>query len=137
MKSDELLPSILLVDDDPDDVFMTKRLLLKAGVRNGIVALSNGQEALDYLKGVCAAGPRPCLLLLDLKLPRVDGFTVLNWIRQQRPLRGLKVVILSGSDEPRDRQRAHALGADGYLVKHPDPAVLRRFIDGDSPPSRS
>lgn len=135
--SADLLPSILLVDDDPDDVFMTKRLLLKAGVRNGIVTLSNGQEALDYLKGVCAAGPRPCLLLLDLKLPRVDGFEVLAWIREQRQLRDLKVVILSGSDEPRDRQRARSLGADGYLVKHPGPEAFRQLVDNCAATSRN
>lgn len=136
MKPDELLPSILLVDDDPDDVFTTKRLLLKAGVRNGIVTLGNGQEALDYLKGVCAAGPRPCLLLLDLKLPRVDGFEVLSWIREQRQLRDLKVVVLSASDQAPDRQRARSLGANGYLVKHPPADILRQLLEEPEAPPR-
>lgn len=124
----DLLPSILVVDDDPDDLFMTKRLLLKAGVKNGIVSLRSGEETIGYLRGCCAAKASPSLLLLDIKMPRVTGFEVLAWAKQQPELQSMRVFMLSGSDEPSDRERAHALGADGYLVKHPSAPALTELV---------
>jgi two-component system, response regulator len=123
-----LLPAILVVDDNPDDLFLTKRLLLKAGARNGIVPLTGGAEAITYLKAAALSEPQPGLVFLDIKMPDVDGFEVLHWARKQRLLRGLAIYMLSGSDEPQDRQRAADLGANGYLVKHPTHLELKAVL---------
>jgi CheY-like chemotaxis protein len=122
-------PSVLIVDDDPDDLFMTKRLLLKAGVKHGIVSLRSGEETLGYQKGCCATDVPPCLMVLDIKMPQVTGFEVLAWVRKQSALQRTKIYMLSGSDEPVDRTRAGELGADGYLVKHPPASVLTEILE--------
>ena len=114
--------TILLVEDNDDDVFALRRAIKKAGVSNPLRVATDGQQAIDYLM---AAGdparkeqtPLPFLVLLDLKLPYRDGFEVLDWIRRQPQLGQVMVVMLTGSDEPRDHQRAYALGARSYLVK--------------------
>ena len=129
----DLLPSILIADDDPDDLFFTKRVLLKAGVKNPLVPLRDGEEVIHFLKTSLIAAetaePKPCLLFLDIKMPRCDGFEVLEWTRKQEALNELKIVILSGSDEPRDRKRAADLGADNYLVKPAEPKNLKNIVD--------
>jgi CheY-like chemotaxis protein len=106
---------ILQVEDSEDDVFMMKRVLKKAGVQNPVRVAWNGQEAVDYLMAALdperrAGYPLPFLILLDLKLPYRDGFEVLEWIRTQPRLAEVVVVMLTGSGEARDRQRALALG---------------------------
>src|SRR5438105_2103316 len=103
--------TILLVEDSADDVFFLQRALKKAQIENPLQVVVDGQQALDYLGGVGNYSnrkefPLPCLLLLDLKLPRVNGFEVLGWIRQQASLSSLPVVILTSSGEQRDRKRA-------------------------------
>lgn len=126
--------TILLVEDNPDDVFIFKHALKGARITNPMTVVTNGQEAVDYL---CARGrfadrekhPLPFLLFLDLKLPYLDGFEVLSWIRQQPALRSMPVVVLSGSDEPMDLQRVTTLGARSYMVKPPEPDALRQFMD--------
>jgi CheY-like chemotaxis protein len=126
------LPPILIADDDPDDLFFTKRVLVKAGVKNPLVPLHDGEEVIKFLITALTempkADPKPCLLLLDIKMPRRDGFEVLEWIRNQKALDALKIVILSGSDEPRDRERASDLGADDYLVKPADVKHIQNII---------
>lgn len=114
--------TILQVEDSEDDVFIMKRVLKKAGVENPVRVAWNGQEAVDYLAAALDPvrredHPLPYLVLLDLKLPYRDGFEVLEWIRRQPGLDEVKVVMLTGSGETRDRQRALALGARAYLVK--------------------
>lgn len=115
-------PTILQVEDSEDDVFMMKRVLKKAGVPNPVRVAWDGQQAMDYLAAALDPArrqdhPLPVLVLLDLKLPYRDGFEVLEWIRAQPALADLHVVMLTGSGEARDRQRALALGARAYLVK--------------------
>ena len=122
--------TILLVEDEPNDVFFMQQAMQKAGIVNPIQVASNGQEAIDYLKGACkfadrAEFPLPCLVLLDLKLPYVMGLDVLRWIRQQHGLPVI-VVILSSSKEEEDIATAYRLGANGYLVKPPD---LGKLLD--------
>lgn len=126
--------TILLVEDDQDDVFIFQRALVAANVMNPVVVVTTGQAAVDYLanKGEYADAkkyPRPFVIFLDLKLPYLDGFEVLTWIRKQPHLNSVVVVVLSGSDESRDHQRAYALGARSYLVKPPNAQEIRQFMD--------
>ena len=120
--------AILLVEDEENDVFFMQEALKKAGVLNPIRVASDGQQAIDYLKGAGKFAnreefPLPCLVLLDLKLPYVMGLDVLKWIRQQPRLPAI-VVILSSSKAEEDVVTAYRLGANGYLVKPPDSGKL-------------
>ena len=126
--------TILLVEDDQDDIFIFKRALVAANVLNPVVVLNNGQAAVDYLshQGEYSSpekNPLPFVIFLDLKLPYLDGFEVLTWIRQQPQLRSVIVVVLSSSDESRDHKRAYELGARSYLVKPSGAQEIRQFMD--------
>lgn len=128
--------TILLVEDSEDDAFAFRRALKKAGVTHRVEVASDGRQALDYLLQVITGGdadrfPPPAIVFLDLKLPYHDGMEILEWIRRQAALSQLKVIVLSGSDEPRDRERAKSLGARGYLVKPATPDDLRRALEMD------
>jgi len=116
------LYTILLVEDDPNDVLLIQRAFRKSNVANPIQVVGDGEEAIAYLsgQGPCADReryPLPLLLLLDLKLPRKSGFEVLEWLRQQPGLKRLPVVVLTSSAETPDVNRAYDLGANSYLVK--------------------
>ena len=116
------LHTILLVEDDPNDVLLIRRAFGKSDVANPIQVVGDGEEAIAYLsgRGPCADReryPLPVLLLLDLKLPRKSGFEVLEWLRQQRGLKRLPVAVLTSSAETPDINRAYDLGANSYLVK--------------------
>jgi CheY-like chemotaxis protein len=113
---------ILVVEDNEDDVFLMKRMLKSSGVSLPVVAVENGQLALDYLSS--DAHPQPAVVFLDLKLPLLSGHEVLAWIRQQPHLEGLAVVVVTSSDEPSDVRRAYSLGANSYLVKPLTPRQL-------------
>ena len=115
---------ILLVEDSEDDVFLMKRALKEAGIKNPLFAVEDGEQAIAYLSGTGpftdrAEHPLPKLLFLDLKLPLKSGHEVLAWIRKQELLKPLVVVVLTSSDEPSDVTRAYQLGANSYLVKPP------------------
>jgi CheY-like chemotaxis protein len=114
--------AILLVEDNEDDVFLTKRALAGAGVVNPVFVVQDGQEAVSYLAGEGAftdraTYPLPALVFLDWKLPLKSGHEVLKWIREQSALESLVVVVLTSSNEPADLRRAYSLGASSYLVK--------------------
>lgn len=133
MSTPDALPPILIADDDPNDLFLVRRRLQKAGVKHPIITFSNGEELLGFLREVDGtvgkdAERRPCLVFVDIKMPRVDGFEVLRWIRRQRTLKDLPVVVLSGSDEPRDIQRANELGAAHYMTKLPSAEEFAKKI---------
>jgi CheY-like chemotaxis protein len=118
------------VEDEEDDVFFMRQAMKKTGVLNPLQVASNGQEAIDYFKGTGKFAdreefPLPCLVLLDLKLPRVMGLDVLKWIREQ-PEAATIVVILTSSKEEADIATAYRLGANGYLVK---PSHLPQLTD--------
>jgi CheY-like chemotaxis protein len=120
--------TILQVEDDPNDVFFFKQAMKRAGATNPIQVACNGQQAIDYLKGVGpfsdrVAYPLPCLVLLDLKLPHVMGLDVLRWIRQQ-PDSVRVVVLLSASGQESDIATAYRLGANGYLIKPSEASQL-------------
>lgn len=124
---------ILLAEDDPNDVFFMQRALDKAGVNLPVRVARNGQEAIDYLSGSgkfsdSAGFTLPQLLLLDMKMPFVDGFEVLEWVRSQPALKELPVIILTSSSEDRDRQRAAELGAKAYFVKPPTREMVLQIL---------
>jgi CheY-like chemotaxis protein len=113
---------ILVAEDDPTDAYFFQRAFKRAGIPVTLHFVRDGQEVLDYLEGKGqfadrTAHPLPQLALLDLKMPRLDGFDVLEWVRKQPAFNSLQLVIFSSSDEPRHINRAYGLGANSYLVK--------------------
>ncbi|HEX9454766.1 MAG TPA: response regulator [Candidatus Binatia bacterium] len=121
--------ALLLVEDNEDDVFLMKRALKEAHVSNQLYIVEDGQEALDYLAGTGKFTdrenyPLPALVFLDLKLPYISGHEVLAWIRGQKELESLVVIILTSSNEASDLSRCYSLGANSYLVKPPTPEQL-------------
>lgn len=126
-------PTILLVEDSEDDVFIMKHALKRAGVANPLQVVTDGQMAIDYLAGKGRFSdrgrfPLPFIVFLDLKLPYVHGHEVLSWIHTEEALNSLVVIVLTSSNEERDHQRAYALGARSYLVKPPTPDALLEVI---------
>ncbi len=114
---------ILLVEDNPDDVTLTMRALKSNNITNEVVVANDGAQALDYLFGAGgSAGPEelPAVVLLDLKLPKVNGLEVLQRIRADEGTRLLPVVILTSSDEERDVIQGYSLGANSYVRKPVD-----------------
>lgn len=113
---------ILVAEDNPHDAYFLQRAFSKAGINAPMHFVQDGREAVDYLAGQEEyrdrdAYPLPHLLLLDIKMPLMDGMQVLKWLREQPGLRRLPVIILSSSAEPRDVNLAHELGANGYTMK--------------------
>src|ERR1043166_5515933 len=116
-----MMKSILLVEDDENDVFFFKYAMKKESLGNPLQVARDGQEAIDYLEGTGKFAnreefPMPYLIVLDLKLPFVMGLDVLKWIREQPQLSPI-VVVLSSSPENADIEAAYRLGATAYLVK--------------------
>src|SRR6266481_326981 len=113
---------ILLAEDDSNDVLLIQRAFQKAGLRNTLKTVRDGDQAISYLsgKGIYSDReqyPLPFLLLLDLKMPGTDGFEVLQWLRSEPELKRLLVVVLTSSNLQADVDRAYELGANSYLVK--------------------
>src|SRR5579872_342257 len=122
--------SILLVEDNPDDEMLTIRALQKNNIRNEVIVARDGVEALDYLFGTGAFTGRdltrmPQVVLLDLKLPKIDGLEVLRRLRADERTRLLPVVILTSSNETQDLMRGYGLGANSYIRK---PVDFSEFI---------
>jgi two-component system response regulator len=112
---------ILLVEDNPDDVRLTLRALQKNHIANPVVVARDGVEALDYLFGPAAEGrDPPAVMLLDLKLPRVDGLEVLRRVRADTRTKLLRVVVLTSSREDADVLGSYANGANSYIRKPVD-----------------
>ncbi len=122
---------ILLVEDNPDDVQLTLRALKKSKIANDVVIAQDGVEAMDYLfaTGKYTGRDRrilPQVILLDLKMPRLDGFEVLHRLRSDERTRLLPVVVLTTSSEDRDRVESYKLGANSYIRK---PVDFEQFVD--------
>jgi two-component system, response regulator len=122
---------ILLVEDNPDDEALTLRALKKNNIRNEVVIARDGVEAVDYLFGTGAHAGRdlsimPPVILLDLRLPKMDRFEVLERFRYSEFTRSLPVVILTTSSEDQDRIRGHDLGANSFVRK---PVEFDKFIE--------
>lgn len=121
---------VLLVEDNPNDAEMTMRALMKNNVVNSITHLSDGAQALDYLfrQGEYAGrtpGHNPKLILLDLKMPKVDGIEVLRKIKENEDLRTIPVVVLTSSNQDPDIRICYSLGVNSYVVK---PVAFEAFI---------
>ena len=121
---------ILLVEDNPDDVELTRIAFAEAKIANELVVVSDGAQALDYLfaRGEYAhrdPGDLPSIVLLDLNLPKVDGREVLQAIRASEATRSLPVVVLTTSAEPFDVEASYALGVNSYIQK---PVDFERFV---------
>lgn len=125
---DEKLLHILLVDDDEVDVMNVQRAFKKNNISNPLYIASNGLEALDLLRGQGAQqipGPRR-LVLLDLNMPKMNGLEFLRAIREDPALRSLTVVVLTTSDDERDRIEAYNLNVAGYILK---PVTFTAFVE--------
>lgn len=123
--------SILLVEDDPNDVLLIRRAFRKANLANPLQVVGDGEQAEAYLSGRGPYAdrerhPLPVLVLLDLKLPRRSGLEVLEWLRGQPALSRVRIVVLTSSREASDVNRAYDLGASSYLVK---PVAFDSLID--------
>jgi CheY-like chemotaxis protein len=123
-----LASTILLVEDNPDDILLIRRAFRKAGAFDSLEVVEDGEQAVAYLGGTgdYAARELPAVVLLDLKLPRRSGIEVLEWLRSQPGLRRIPVVVLTGSGERSDVNRAFDAGANSYLVK---PVQFDALID--------
>jgi len=110
---------ILLAEDNSDDVLITRRAWKKGQIKNKLYVVRDGEEALEFLyrKGEYSDSPRPCLMLLDLKMPSVDGFEVLETIKGDSSLKKMPVIILTTSSWTKDIEYAYELGANSYIVK--------------------
>jgi CheY-like chemotaxis protein len=122
---------ILLVEDNPDDVKLTLRALKKSNISNKVIVVGDGVEALDYLFGTGKfaghdIGLLPQVVLLDLKMPKLDGLEVLHRIRANERTKLLPVVILTTSSEDKDRVESYKLGANSYIRK---PVDFNQFVD--------
>ena len=119
---------ILLVEDDPGDVLMTREAFEHHKIRNALHVVSDGVEALEFLKreGRFGEAPRPGLILLDLNLPRKDGREVLGEIKQDPRLRSIPVVVLTTSEADEDILRSYDLHANAYVTK---PVDFERFVE--------
>jgi len=117
------LPIVCVVEDNPDDERLTIRALRKGQIANEIKVARNGEEALNMLLN---ADPLPCVVLLDLKLPKIDGLEVLRRIRADERTQLLPVVVLTSSSEDRDIVESYSLGANSYVRK---PVEFDRFTE--------
>jgi two-component system response regulator len=125
---------VLLVEDNPDDVDLTIRAFHKNAIHAEIVVARDGEEALDYLSAACAkeGGGRamPKVVLLDLKLPKLDGIEVLRRLRADEPTRRLPVVVLTSSNEERDIVASYDFGANSFVRKPITFPELVKAVEG-------
>jgi CheY-like chemotaxis protein len=126
----DTLKRILLVEDDPRDVELTLTALEDHKLANEVTVARDGQEALDYLyrRGQFSTRPNdnPAVILLDLKLPKVDGLEVLKQIKSDEQLKTIPVVVLTSSHEEQDMMRSYKLGVNAYVVK---PVDFHEFVN--------
>jgi CheY-like chemotaxis protein len=125
--------SVLLVEDNADDVFIMQRAWQKAAVQNPLRVVSDGKQAVDYLSGNGEFSDRrqhpiPCLILLDIKLPHMTGFEVVAWLRKYEPCCTIPAVFLTSSNADLDIHQAYKLGGNAYLVKPPTPEKLIQML---------
>src|SRR5688572_9131507 len=114
--------TILIVDDDENDIFFVKRAFTEINVHCTFQMMKNGQDTIDYLAGIGEYAnrrkyPLPMMILMDLKMPIMDGFQVLAWLRARDGIKVIPTVVFSSSDLPQDITRAYELGANSFMTK--------------------
>jgi CheY-like chemotaxis protein len=124
---------ILLVEDNRDDVFFVQRAFYTAQIKHPLFTVEDGEQAMEYLSGTGrytdrTVYPMPRLILADLKMPRVNGFDLVAWIRKAPHCRFIPIVILSSSALPGDVNRAYIVGANAYMIKPADATSLQRLF---------
>jgi CheY-like chemotaxis protein len=136
-------PTILLVEDNEEDAFLLQRALRRASIDCSLQHATDGEVAIDYLSGNGkyadrSQHPLPTLMLLDLKMPYVNGFEVLEWLATRPDLSHVRTIILTSSGEERDRERAEHFGVQSYFVKPPTPelmAAVLKFLEATCSPA--
>jgi CheY-like chemotaxis protein len=131
--TDGTMQTIVLVEDNEDDVALLRRAFQRAAIANPLHVVGDGEAAMQYLAGEGGHAdhtqhPLPALMLLDLRLPRYSGFEVLAWLRNQPGLKRLVTVILTSSPQTADIAQAYDLGANSYLVKPGTPSDLVAMV---------
>lgn len=133
MTDEPSLQPILITDDESEDRFFLQKALQKAGVKNPILEFRDGADLIEFLeRGIAerkSLGEIAGLLFLDIKMPLVDGFDAMRWIRSNPVVKLLQIVIVSSSILPRDQQQASQLGAARYLEKYPPSHVLAEIVE--------
>ena len=131
---------ILLVEDSPDDVLLIERVFNRADFNHPLRTVTDGEKAIEYLKGLeeysdRAAYPYPGLVILDLKMPGLGGFDVIRWMRGHPQAKLVPIIVISGSSEPADVNRAYELGANAFIGRGsvPSPAPVRPAEVSDTP----
>lgn len=130
--SSTLHPLIVAVDDDMEDLVLLRDTLQKTGRAHSFQPFANGEAAVTALASLLAQAETPNLPLvcfLDIKMTAMSGFEVLRWIRSQKSLESIPVLMLSSSDDPRDLDTARELGAQGFLKKHPSIEAMITVIE--------
>lgn len=128
-------PVILMAEDEDADVLLIERVFIAEGLLCRIERVENGERALDYFKGRNgfngrAKHPLPNLFLCDLKMPKVDGFAVIEWLRKQKKFRNLPIVVMTSSNYASDIKRAFDLGANEFLLKDKFIRQPKEFVEG-------
>ena len=123
--------TILLVEDDDDEIHLMKKALAKGGLGNPLQIINHGGDVIPYFEGKGEYGnreqyPLPGLMFLDLKLPGISGLYLLAWIKGNPEFRHIPVVVFTSSDDPEDLRRAYQFGANSYLIK---PVAFEDFVD--------
>jgi len=115
---------ILLVEDDTVDAMTVKRALKDIKVTNGLPHVANGEEALEYLRG--QGNKKPCIILLDLNMPKMSGIEFLKIVKEDEELKKIPVIVLTTSQDERDKIESFKLSVAGYIVK---PADYKKFVE--------
>ncbi len=127
--------AVLIVEDDPNDVLFLQRALAKSGIRHPLRVARDGQEAIYYLSGDAPYHdrekyPLPCLIILDLKMPRKNGLEVLQWLRHREGLQDMPVVMVTSSNQEGDKAEALRHGVEAYCVKPVSFEELLKLAEG-------
>jgi CheY-like chemotaxis protein len=130
--SSTLLPLIVAVDDEADDIFFLRHIVQKVGLPHTFQPFGNGEAAVNAFTSMLEkqnSSELPLVCFLDIKMAAMNGFDLLRWIRSQKALDAVPVIMFSSSDDPRDVDLARELGAQGYLKKYPSVPAMRTILD--------